>query len=161
MKKNGFVFVESIAVLVVIVLALTLFLSSYNVLVRKSKSKDYYDLPKDKYLLYSIANLGDNTQSFSVNTTFLATKDNCGTYLNSRMDNCAKVFDDYNLEYFLVVYDLKNTLESGAIKNVSGIKSDIIEYLKTLKKSDGTNGINYIIGVFKRDGKKYYASLVL
>ncbi len=161
MQKKGFVFVESIAVLVVIVLALTLFLSSYNVLVRKSKSKDYYDLPKDKYLLYSIANLGDNTQSFSSNATFLATKNNCGTYLNERMTNCARVFNDYHLEQFLVVYDLKTTLESGSIKDVNGITSDIIEYLKTLKKSDGTNGINYIVGVFKRNEKKYYASLVL
>ncbi len=166
MKKKGFVFVESVAVLVVVILALTLFISSYKVLVRKSKAKDYYNLPKDKYLLYNIVNFGDSSAPYNVNTSFIAHESTCETYMSEKMSNCSQLFNDTSLDSLLVIYDLNTVLENGTIIEIKdgsyGITSDIIEYLKTLKKTDANGyGLDYVVGVFKRDNKYYYASLLL
>ena len=58
MKKNGFVFLESIVVLVVTMLALTLLLISYSLITRKAKEKEEYDRTSDKYLIYNLSNFG-------------------------------------------------------------------------------------------------------
>ena len=57
MNKKGFVFVESIVVLVVVALSLAMMISSYSLVSRKTKEKEYYNRASDKYLLYSISNL--------------------------------------------------------------------------------------------------------
>ncbi len=171
MKKNGFVLVESVVVLVIVVLALTLFLSSYFLLTRKSKSKDYYDLPNDKYLLYNISNiwsLGNmGSSAYKASTSFVTNKTNCGNWIAKYTNEteCQKVFDDTGLERYGVVYNVNAAFNSNNISGVSGMTSDIIEYLKTLKKVEDGKDLSYIIGVFKRtgdDGKahNYYASLV-
>lgn len=65
MKKKGFVFLETIAVLTVVSLALCMFLATYSLIVRKTNEKDFYNNASDKYLLYSILNLGtDNNNSY-------------------------------------------------------------------------------------------------
>lgn len=164
MKKNGFMFVESVAVLVVVILSLTLLLSSYALVVRKSKEKDYYDLPSDKYLLYNIGNLGNVSSSYAVEGQFVANVNNCSTYLNNRMADCSQVFRDNNMVYYIVTYNLNNDLKTGA---TSRYDSGTIEYLKTLKRCDDedpdmcNDPIGYVIGVFFRNGKFYYASLKL
>lgn len=164
MKKNGFMFVESIAVLVVVILSLTLLLSSYSLVVRKSKEKNYYDLPSDKYLLYNIGNIGNVSSSYSVEGQFVANINNCSTYLGDRMSNCSQVFRDNNMVYYIVTYNLNNDLKTGAS---SRYDSGTIEYLKTLKRCadeepDTCNSpIGYVVGVFFRNGKFYYASLKL
>ena len=168
MKKNGFVLVESVVVLVIVVLALTLFLSSYFLLTRKSESKDYYDLPNDKYLLYNVSNiwsLGNNGENaYTQSGSFVIDKNTCGNYISKYSDNeCQKVFSDTDLERYAVIYNLNSSFDTGRIKDISGMTSDIIEYLKTLKKLDGATDLSYVVGVFKRnvDGKdkKYYAAL--
>ena len=168
MKKDGFVLVESVVVLVIVVLALTLFLSSYFLLTRKSESKDYYDLPNDKYLLYNVANiwsLGNNGgNAYTETGSFVIDKNTCSTkvakYSN---DECKKIFNDTSLERYAVIYNLNYMFDTGRIKDIPGITSDIIEYLKTLKKLDGSTDLSYVIGVFKRTdagkSKKYYAAL--
>ena len=81
MKKNGFVFVETIVILVMVILALTLFLSSYFLLTRKSKARDYYNLPNDKYLLFNISNiwsLGNRGEfAYDTNSSFVMDKNSC------------------------------------------------------------------------------------
>ncbi len=164
MKKNGFMFVESVTVLVVVILSLTLLLSSYSLVVRKSKEKNYYDLPSDKYLLYNIGNLGDTSAEYSASGIFVANVNNCSTYLSDRMSDCTQVFKDNNMIYFIFTPNLYNDLRTGASTRYS---SGTIEYLKTLKRcNDATPGtcnnpIGYIVGVFYRSGKYYYASLKL
>ena len=52
MKKDGFVFVESVTVLIVVALSLTMSLSSYELLSSKSKQRKYYDFLLHLYFLY-------------------------------------------------------------------------------------------------------------
>ena len=53
-----FVFLETIIILMLVTMALTTMLTTYTVVVSKSKEREYYDRVSDKYLLYSLSNLG-------------------------------------------------------------------------------------------------------
>lgn len=159
MKKNGFVFIESVTVLIVVILSLTLLVASYSLAVRKSKENQNYNLPSDKYLLYSIVNLGNIPQVLNGNSSFALDKSNCNAKLSDKISNCSKMFEENNLVYLIVVHDLKNELEHGSPQNYN---SGTIEYLKTLKRcEDQSCSIrkSYVVGVFYRKGEYYYASL--
>ena len=58
MKKNGFVFLETVIILMLVTMALTTMLISYTLVTTKSYEKEFYDRISDKYLLYTISNLG-------------------------------------------------------------------------------------------------------
>ena len=59
--KKGFVFLETIIVLTVVTLSLTILLTSYTLITTKAKERENYDRVSDKYLLYTFSNLGTNT----------------------------------------------------------------------------------------------------
>lgn len=69
MRKKGFVFLETIIILMLVTVALTTMLASYTLVTTKSYEKQYYDRISDKYLLYAISNLGttqkDNYQKLA------------------------------------------------------------------------------------------------
>lgn len=160
MKKNGFVFIESITVLLVVVLSLTLLITSYALVIRKAKENEYYDLPSDKYLLYTIGNLGDTSKDYSTSNSFVANKNNCNTYMSQRISNCSSVFENNGLVQYIVIYGLNNELKNG--NPTQKYDSATIEYLKTLKRCgsvDSTCNDDYVVGVFYRDGNYYYVSL--
>ena len=62
MRKKGFVFLETIIILMLVTVALTTMLASYTLVTTKSYEKQYYDRISDKYLLYSITTLGTTTK---------------------------------------------------------------------------------------------------
>lgn len=166
MKKNGFVFVESVTVLIVVALSLTMSLSSYELLSSKSKQRKYYDLASDKYLLWTLNELGNKTGS-SYQNNMVASKDNCSsTTMGTVLSNCVQVFKDTDLVYFIKVNDVEKALKNDPSRGYYATKTydnGTIEYLKTLKRKedDNTTPINYIVGVFYRKGKYYYASIIL
>lgn len=59
--KKGFVFLETIIVLTVVTLSLTILLTSYTLITTKAKERENYDRVSDKYMLYTFSNLGTNT----------------------------------------------------------------------------------------------------
>ena len=125
MKKNGFVFVETIVILVMVILALTLFLSSYFLLTRKSKARDYYNLPNDKYLLFNISNiwsLGNKGEfAYDTNSSFVMDKNSCtGKILKyGSTEECKKIFDDTNLERYAVIYSIDSSFKNNSISSIS------------------------------------------
>lgn len=60
--KKGFVFVETIIVMMLVTLSLTTLISSYTLIRAKSLEKESYDKTSDKYLLYAISTLGTTSQ---------------------------------------------------------------------------------------------------
>lgn len=175
MKRNGFIFMESLTVLVVTLLATTLLLSSYSLYVRKAKEKESYNLPSDRYQLFNIAKLGrENNYNISESNfianrrEYNATSNPYGcekTPIGERLSDCRQVFIDNNLVYYILINDIGEELEKTDI--TTKYDSGTIEYLKTLKKvtvskyssHEKTNG--YIIGVFYKDGTYRYASIPL
>lgn len=74
MKKDGFIFMESLTVLIVVLLATTMLLSSYSLFVRKSKEKETYNFPSDRYLLFNIARLNAKDDEYYTNSGYIANK---------------------------------------------------------------------------------------
>ena len=172
MKRNGFVFIESVIVLMVVALSLTMLISSYSLITRKTQEKEYYDRASDKYLLYSITNIGVNDEcNYNLANScgyeginLQADEKNCNnTRVGKLLYNCSQTFKDMNIRHIYVVDDIKKELsQSNAVEKYD---NGTIEYMKTLKKCNDTDSntcnepISYMIGVFYRSGNYYYASL--
>lgn len=148
MKKDGFVFIESIVVLVIVALSLAMLLSSYSLIGRKTKEKEFYDKASDKYLLYALSVLGtDDACNYSVESdcnghgdghiNFKATRSNCSTTKMGILYDCAQIFKDYNIEYIYVVDDVYSELNKSSAVNT--YDNGTIEYMKTLKKCNDSN----------------------
>lgn len=178
MKKNGFIFMESLTVLIVTLLATTLLLSSYSLYVRKAKEKESYDLPSDRYQLFNIATLGKtgaitrqdgpgfiaNRRAYDASTNPYGCE---GTPIANRLSNCRQVFIDNNLVYYILIYDIVEELSKTDV--TTKYDSGTIEYLKTLKRelsmsshsAESSNGEGYIVGVFYKNSTYRYASIPL
>ena len=150
MKKDGFVFIESIVVLVVVALSLAMLLSSYSLVSRKTKEKEFYDRASDKYLLYAISTLGTddacnystesicNGKSYGVNLA--VNKDTCNSNANKTSQilyNCEQMFNDLKIEHLYVVDDIKEELNKEDAVTI--YDNGVIEYMKTLKKCNDNN----------------------
>ena len=175
MKKDGFVFLESVIVLVVVALSLTMLISSYSLITRRSNEKEYYDRASDKYLLNAIVNIGVNDDCNYVtpgscgyaNINLQATQKNCKeTKMGKLLYDCSQTFQDMNIRYIYVVDNIKAELNNGDA--VNKYDNGTIEYMKTLKKCNDEGSANsntcndpiaYMIGVFHRSGNYYYASI--
>lgn len=166
MKKNGFVFIESVVVLVVVALSLAMLISSYSLITRKTKEKEYYNKASDKYLLYSISNLGTNDNcNYSIECTvggstfkdssrkitFRADLDGpfaCNlSKLGKIVYKCDEVFRQMNIVHIYVVENIVNDLNDRSTDNTANKKGSIhfydsgtLEYMKSLKKC---NDLNY------------------
>lgn len=171
MKKDGFIFMESLTVLIVVLLSTTMLLSSYSLFVRKSKERENYNFPGDRYLLFNIAQLNASSDEYYKNGGYIANRrdasstnlNSCeNTPLNDRLSDCKQVFKDNNLVYFIVIKDIKQELKRTDITSV--YDSGTIEYLKTLKKTsnyDTGESEGYIVGVFYKNSTYRYASIPL
>ncbi len=187
MNKKGFVLLESIVVLVVVALSLSILMSSFSLISRKTKEKEFYDRSSDKYLLYAIMNLGTNETCnyWDLNATcggllpsqttlnFSANPNNCGsTKIGKIIPHCGELFEEFGVTNLYVVEDLRAILNDNN-KATTFNNNGVIEYMKTLKKCsdcyDSSNKravvescnypIPYMIGEFSRAGKIYYASI--
>ena len=151
-RKNGFAFIESVIVLTVVTLSLVLLLTTYSLIARKTKEKENYDRASDKYLLYSIMNLGTNARYNY--RTFLEedlsigpkiTPENCHqndiikNIYNDNDDtsgeseyNCKKIYDSMDIKAIYIVKDIYAALRNESA--ASHFDNGVIEYMKTLKK---------------------------
>ena len=176
-KKNGFVFLESVISLVVVALALTAFLKSYTNLANKSKQNEVYDNISDKYLLYSIANMGSSGSNklYDVcsNSPFGASKDEIWLLRKDKKEAVAnknmhcwtknffendgarsKMFEDAGLVYFYYIENLDKDVLSR--DSTAIMDNGALQYVQTLSRNK-----SYCVGVFRRSGRYYYASIVI
>ena len=152
MKKDGFIFMESLTVLVVVLLATTLLLSSYSLFIRKSKEKESYNLPSDRYLLFNIAKLNATVNEYFDNEGYIANRRDASynnpnscekTPIGNRLSNCKQLFKDNDLVYFIVIKDIKKEMKRTDITTI--YDSGTIEYLKTLERG--------LFGYLKQDNQ--------
>ena len=173
---------ETIMVLIVVAVALAALLASYSMLTRKARQAESYDKVSDKYLLYAIATLGNTSgTAYLASDNFELTFESCATFDSPDSDHpmayvitkdeCKGIFNDYNLKYFYKINNVSEVLKSS-YRNKDNLRTTqiydngSIEYMKTLQKySLDENGtpipIKYVIGVFYRNEKYYYASVKL
>lgn len=153
MNKKGFVFVETVISLVVFTLFLTITLVSFSLITRKENSKKYYNHVSDRYLLYNIKVLGDNTDyNFELVGSSSGKKITCsGDIFLKDANTCNDLYKKLEIENLYVIdYDSIDEVYS----DIGTLENGAIEFIKTLE-----TGNKYLIGVFYRNEKYYYAAL--
>lgn len=120
--KKGFVFIETIIVLMIVTMSLTLLFASYTLIKAKSQEKENYDKISDKYLLYAISNLGTNA-SYNYGTiadygNLIIDPKTCGTY-----DKV--VYQKNNQNNKLEAFDCKNYVFDKCTEAKMSASSDV------------------------------------
>lgn len=147
MTKKGFVFIETIIVIVLLSVGIASMYSLMSNITTDIKTRKYFDNISDLYKTNIIRN---NTNKNLTGSTYLEiTKDNCTSYMSS---NCNSLLTDLEVERVVVNFaSLDNIINSDTT-----IPNSMNEYLKTINTYK-TN--KYIIVNYKYNNKNYYASL--
>lgn len=147
MTKNGFVFIETIIVIVLLSVGIASMYSLMSNITTDIKTRKYFDNISDLYKTNIIRN---NTNKNLTGSTYLEiTKDNCTSYMSS---NCNSLLTDLEVERVVINFtNLDNIINSDTT-----LPNSLNEYLKTIN-SYKTN--KYIIVNYKYNNKNYYASL--
>ena len=147
MTKKGFVFIETIIVIVLLSVGIASMYSLMSNITTDIKMRKYFDNISDLYKTNIIRN---NTNKNLTGSTYLEiTKDNCTSYMSS---NCNSLLTDLEVERVVINFtNLDNIINSDTT-----LPNSLNEYLKTIN-SYKTN--KYIIVNYKYNNKNYYASL--
>jgi len=143
-NKKGFVFIETVIVLVVLVVSLMGLYSMFSHVVTNASRRESYDNINDIYKVNIIKKLltYDVTQSY-----LIIDKTNCSNYMNT---DCEFIFEELSVEKVLITNMNINEL----IKLNIDIPNTMKEYLKTINK----NNRSIVVG-FTREEAKNYSSL--
>ncbi len=147
MTKKGFVFIETIIVIVLLSVGIASMYSLMSNITTDIKMRKYFDNISDLYKTNIIRN---NTNKNLTGSTYLEiTKDNCTSYMSS---NCNSLLTDLEVERVVINFtNLDNIINSDTT-----LPNSLNEYLKTIN-SYKTN--KYIIVNYNYNNKNYYASL--
>lgn len=147
MTKEGFVFIETIIVIVLLSVGIASMYSLMSNITTDIKMRKYFDNISDLYKTNIIRN---NTNKNLTGSTYLEiTKDNCTSHMSS---NCNSLLTDLEVERVVINFtNLDNIINSDTT-----LPNSLNEYLKTIN-SYKTN--KYIIVNYKYNNKNYYASL--
>lgn len=147
MTKKGFVFIETIIVIVLLSVGIASMYSLMSNITTDIKMRKYFDNISDLYKTNIIRN---NTNKNLTGSTYLEiTKDNCTSHMSS---NCNSLLTDLEVERVVINFtNLDNIINSDTT-----LPNSLNEYLKTIN-SYKTN--KYIIVNYKYNNKNYYASL--
>lgn len=152
MKKDGFIFVETIVVLVVLMGGVLALYTTYNIIITNIERRSNFDSISDLYkldALRSMINLDSiENNNFIVNIN----KSNCASYMNDA--NCSLILEGAGINnLYLLTTSVSNILSNSQIDSYY---PSFIEYTKTLNSD---NGELLIIGEFNYNDKRHYASL--
>lgn len=147
MTKEGFVFIETIIVIVLLSVGIASMYSLMSNITTDIKKRKYFDNISDLYKTNIIRN---NINKNLTGSTYLEiTKDNCTSYMSS---NCNSLLTDLEVERVVINFtNLDNIINSDTT-----LPNSLNEYLKTIN-SYKTN--KYIIVNYNYNNKNYYASL--
>ena len=147
MTKEGFVFIETIIVIVLLSVGIASMYSLMSNITTDIKMRKYFDNISDSYKTNIIRN---NTNKNLTGSTYLEiTKDNCTSYMSS---NCNSLLTDLEVERVVINFtNLDNIINSDTT-----LPNSLNEYLKTINSYKTSK---YIIVNYKYNNKNYYASL--
>ncbi len=147
--KKGFVFMETLIVLVVLSVSLVGIYKTYINISSNINNRMYFDNISDLYktdILRSEVIL----DTINVSENVVISKDNCTTYMNS---TCTSLFDSLRVEKIYINNELLETLNNNVLMPLN---NSMVEYLDTINKETSKR---YIIVNYKYGNKNYYASL--
>lgn len=148
--KKGFVFVETLIVLTVLLVAVVGMFGTYIKISSDIENRKYYDNISDLYKTDIIRNYIISSNLVGNSSFIEISKSNCSLYMKS---NCETLIDTLNVEN---IYINLSGIEATLLSNSNSISNSMKEYLKTIDKD---NNKRYIIVNYKYNDKNYYASL--
>ena len=181
MRKNGFVFAETIIVSTILCATLIAIYASFTLIVNAQKEKMAYNQSKEIHSLYLIRDfildtygLIDNLPSTHHFTLFDCDKKSSSTDFYAYNSLLSGIKDD---EYYMCVeiHNKTNLWNVYLVENKNGndilhdltleeeslVNATFLSYLKTLSKIPDDNIEFRIIGEYTRGNDYYYASLVM
>lgn len=146
MRKKGFVLVETIIVLVVVLVSMIgLYKTYYSVLNNLNQNK-YYDNINDLYKINTLKKTFIN--GYPADDYKKILKADCTTYMS---EDCGALYDLFSFDY--IIYNSVDVTEL-----LSGVKTDLtntdVNYIKYLQDNH-----KYLIVHYEKNSKDYYASL--
>jgi len=155
-KKDGYIFIETILAALVVIVSLTTVISTYSLITRKNEINKYYNRPNELYSLYYIMKLGDEKDIDTFyNEDFLVNKSSCNEKLNYLV-NCSAIMEELNIINIGYVSSIKETFK----KTDTNFSTGMIEFLDHLQTEESDNKvIRYVVGEFEVNRERYYAAL--
>lgn len=147
--KKGFVFLETLIVLTVLLVSVVGMFSMYTKVSTDIENRKYYDNISDLYKTDVVRNYVDISKLNSSSSFIEVSKSNCSTYMKT---NCSLLFDTLRISK---VYINLDSINSMILSSTSGLNNSMREYLKSINKDNK----RYIIVNYKYSDKNYYASL--
>ncbi len=145
-KKRGFIFLETIIVLIVTVISMLGLFFTYSFLIKNLNQGRHYDNINDVYKLNIFYKLMKE-KGFPSDELLKITNSNCENYFDN---NCQLLMEKLGFDYFIYTKkDLDNILS-----NPTNLLNTDINYLKILEHNR-----SYLIGVYQIDNEYYYVSM--
>ena len=146
MQNKGFIFIETVIVLVVLSASLIGLYSSFSSVINTLENRKKYDNINDIYKVNIISEILTNVPS---DTYTIIDSSSCQNYMNS---DCTEIFNELNIREVL----LTNTNIQTILNLDIDIPNTMKEYLQTINKNEKS-----IVARFNRNSENYYASLEL
>ena len=147
MKKSGFVLIETIIVLVVVVVCMLGLYKSYSFLFNNLKQNKYYDNINDIYKINSVKKLF--LTGFPSDDYIKITTSNCASYMSS---DCTQIYALLGID--TVFYTGVNI--DVVLTSASDLSNTDKNYMKFLE-----NGHKYLIIHYVKNTFDYYSSLAI
>lgn len=145
--NKGFVFIETIIVIVLLSLGISSMYALMTNITTDIKTRRYFDNISDLYKTYIIR---DNLNSNLSGDNYLEiTSTNCSSYMTN---NCSTLLSELDVERVVINFSAIGVL----MELDTNFPNTMNEYLKTINTAK-TN--KYVIVNYKYNNKNYYASL--
>lgn len=153
MTKKGFVFIETIIVIVLLSVGIASMYSLMSNITTDIKMRKYFDNISDLYKTNIIRKNINKDVITNLTGHIEFNKNNCTSYMTA---TCNQLLSELEVENVILTKDPINTL----LLNVSTIPNSMQMYLRTINTLANTeNKEKLIIVNYKYNGKNYYASL--
>lgn len=146
MKKRGFILVETVIVLVIVLVSMIGLFKAYSFVSMNLKQNRYYDNINDIYKINIIKRAFIDGSS-SGNYLKL-TSSNCEDYMS---EDCTDLYTLMGIDYILYTTDEISDIISGVHTKLSNTDLNYMKYLPA--------GYKYLIINYQKDNHNYYASL--
>ncbi len=144
MKKKGFVLVETIIVMVVVIVSMLGLYKAYSFVFQNLKHNLYYDNINDIYKINVIKKTFINYPSGSY---IKIARGNCEDYMT---EDCTSLYTLLGIDY--IIYNNINIVD--VLSSENNLTNTDKNYIKFLE-----NGHKYVIIHYEKNNKDYYTSL--
>ena len=148
--KKGFVFIETLIVLVVLCVSIVSLYGLYTKIATDINARRYYDNIGDLYKTDLIRNFISQSTIESTTNFITITPSNCSSFMK---DGCKTVLETLNVQNVYINNSDINVILASSTKTLNNSSR---EYFQTISRNKNTR---FIVVNFKYNGRNYYASL--